>query len=181
MRVVFENEKHSHLLFIDSEWDGEQLIQFSGLLFNNLGNSIYELGGSFNLYIKNETVSKFFSAFTGITNQFLKEYGISYEDVKHFWKDFTYNLDNLMIIGHEIAADKKILWKNGINIDNFDFYCTYHSAKRLYPELKKYSVKSLAELSSWFITSEHDSYCDVWALVPIFSDLKEKENANRNN
>lgn len=173
MQVVFKNEEHNHLLFIDSEWDGEILIQFSGVLFEKREKSLYELVSSFNLYVKEPIISHFFTDFTGITPYFLNKFGLEYENLKLFWKEFITNYPDLFIIGHNINSDKKVLWKNGIDISGFETFCTYQNYKKIFPNEKKYDIDSIAQKEGWFLLSPHDSYFDAWALVPIFSCIKE--------
>lgn len=180
MQIFFNNETHNHLLFIDSEWDGEILIQFSGILFEKRKNNLYELISSFNFYVKEANISHFFTNFTGITPNFLNKFGLEYEDLKLFWKEFTINYPDLFIIGHNIESDKYILWKNGIDLNKFETFCTYTHYKDLFPNERNYNVKDIAEKEGWFLISPHDSYCDAWALVPIFSCIKELEHENTN-
>ena len=58
MKIEVRNEKHENLLFIDCEYDKENIKQFAAILFRKSENNLYELRGSLNMYIKDDTMLK---------------------------------------------------------------------------------------------------------------------------
>lgn len=162
------NENHKHLIFLDCEYDYENMRQLSAIRFDKSEHG-YELIGSINRFIKDkENPSYFFTRFTAISPQFLEEQGNSLAEVKEEFYSFAEKGKDTLLILHNLKCDKNVLFKNGINVDEFDTFCTFQNAKEKYKNLEGYSVEYLAELQGWFISSPHDSYHDAWALVPIF-------------
>lgn len=132
MKIEFLGEKHKTLLFIDIEYDREHLKQIGCLLFNKQRHSLYELVGSFNFYIKDKNkVDPFFTYITGISADFLNQYGCPIQEVKENFKAFLENRKDILVIGHGVHDDLNILFKNGIDITKYDQYCTLTNAKQL--------------------------------------------------
>lgn len=180
MEIIFKGEKHKTLMFIDTEFEGERIIQFSGLVFIYKQPNIYELNSSFNLYLNDHIeLSKFTTDFTGISNDFIEKYGIDDKYLNRFWKEITSNYEDIMIIGHDMHNDLHVLFKNGVNIDQYDYYDTYQKAKHYWTKEESYTVQALAGAQGFFLYSPHDSFSDAWGLIPIFAELKEIELNNR--
>lgn len=176
MKIIFEQEEHDTLFFIDAEYEFERVIQFSGIIFTKIKTGVYDLMGSFNLYINdNGGLSNFTQAFTGISPNFIASYGIPYPDLNHFWRDLISNYRDILIVAHNMKGDCNVLFKNGVNLDKFDHYDTYNMAKKYWPNEISFKVFDLAAAQGYFSYSPHDSFSDAWGLVPIFAALKERE------
>ena len=161
MEIYIPNEKHEHLIFLDCEYDYENMRQLSAIKFKKSAHG-YELLGSINRFIKDrEKISSFFTDFTAISPQFLNQQGVALEDVKHDFYDFAPFGSATLIISHNLGTDNHILFKNGINLDLFDTFCTFQHARKQYPDLERYNVESLAMMQGWYISSPHDSYHDA--------------------
>lgn len=181
MKIYINNETHKNLLFLDIENDKENLKQLSGILFARKDN-LYELQGSLNLYIKdNYCLDDFFVNFTGITDHFLDEHGIYLSEAKKLFNEFLANTDDLLVVSHNLKNDNLILFKNGFDISKYDNYCTWMKSKELMPNNLKFNVEYLAANEGWYLPSPHDAFHDAWALIPIFSKLKELESENKSN
>ena len=63
MVIKCYNEKHLWLLFIDIEFDQQQLVQFSGALFKRIDDDTYQLAATINQYITT-SVSMYFQDYT---------------------------------------------------------------------------------------------------------------------
>lgn len=175
MKIYIPNEEHLYILFLDIENDKDKLKQLGGILFKKI-NNLYELQGSINLYIKDKKEpSKFFTKFTGITNSFLQENGMYEFEAANVFKEFLEPTINLLIVGHGLKTDKDLLKQNHFDIEQYEHYCTWEHSKKLLPNNEKYNVQYLSQQQGWFLSSPHDAYHDAWALVPIYTFLKEME------
>ena len=124
MKIEIKNESHKHILFLDCEYDRENLKQIAGILFKKKGE-LYELLGSNNIYIKdNEKLDRFFVDFTAITPQFLNTYGVKLSEAKEEFRRFIQDKEDLLIVSHNLKVDSNILFKNGFDLSPYDHYCT---------------------------------------------------------
>lgn len=188
MTIHCYNENHPYLLFIDIEFDKENLIQFAGLLFRRIDNEVYQLIRSGNQYKSPDNrVCYPFVEYTGLTNDFLKENGIPAEDLKNFIiEDMLEDipLNELEIISHGLRNDRLVLLRNGINLSTYtedgksfpiDGYCTYKNARRILNRNSNLKEGDLAEESGYFMHNAHNAFCDVWGEVSVFTYLKKVE------
>lgn len=58
MIVYFAGQTKPYVLILDVEHDQEKLIQVAGLLFKNVGDSLYQIAKNFNFYIKQKELNK---------------------------------------------------------------------------------------------------------------------------
>ena len=186
MIIKCYNEKHEHLLFIDLEFNNQDLVQFAGLLFKNIDEDTYQLENSCNIYIA-RTVCYPFAEYTAITNNFLIENGIPLKDAKLLIEDFLegINLDDLCIIGHGLKNDRIILNNNGIefihktNGKPVDGYCTFNNAKRILGRENRLSLADLCLECGYYLHHAHNAYNDVWGDVAVYSYLRKIEEQNK--
>ena len=185
MIIKCYNENHEHLVFLDIEFNGRDLVQFAGLLFSRIDDETYQLTRSCNQYV-NTKVCYPFMEYTSITNTFLENNGVSLEDVKAIvFDDFLANVDlkNVMVISHGLKNDRLVLLQNGINLsfrDNIkrypiDGYCTFNNAKNILERDNRLTAKDLAIECGYYIHQAHNAFNDVWAEVAIFTFLKKVE------
>lgn len=182
MIIKCYNEKHQHLLFIDLEFNNQDLVQFAGLLFSWIDDDTYQLMRSCNFYIT-QKVCYPFAEYTSITNNFLKENGVPLKDAIQLIDDFLsdVNLDDLCIIGHGLKNDRLVLERNKIQLTHksngqpIDGYCTFNNAKRILKRQNCLTLADLAEECGYYLHHAHNAYNDVWAEVAVFSYLKKVE------
>ena len=190
MIIKCYNEKHPYLLFIDLEFNNQNLVQFSGLLFKNIDEETYQLAKSYTVYIT-QKVCYPFAEYTSITNNFLESNGISLEDARlGIMEDFLgdVSVDELLIISHGLKNDRLVLGNAGINLSHYrvenddmiekrpiDGYCTFTNARRILNRPNHLTLADLAEESGYYLHNAHNAYNDVWAEVSVFTFLKKME------
>ena len=181
MRIQFKNVPQNKIVFFDIEYDRTNLVQLACLIFTQTEEQdIYELNTSFNMYIKGvQPVTHFFSGYTGITNDFLDEYGLNIEDAKDVLDSTLSNLldEETLVVSHGVANDIYILNENDIRIYNkCKPYCTYTKAKQLLKRDCQLRLSDIAAEGQYCIFNEHNAYADVWGTLYAFAYLNELEN-----
>lgn len=179
------NEKHPWLLFMDIEFDQQQLIQFSGALFKRIDEDTYQLASTITQYIT-ASVSAYFQDYTKITQDFLVTNGIPLESLKELlFNEVLKDVDmgDLMIISHGLKNDRLVLKENDINFNYYidaegktkpiDGYCTFNNGKRILERERKLKLEDIAEESGYYLSGAHNAYHDMWATVSVFTFLKK--------
>lgn len=183
MIIKCYNTNHNYLLFIDLEFNNQDLVQFSGLLFNWIDENTYQLAKSYTVYIT-QKVCYPFAEYTSITNNFLAQNGVSLQDATiGILEDFLGEvpLDQLLLISHGLKNDRIVLEKAGINLTYYaadkpiDGYCTFTNARRILDRTNHLTLHELAEESGYYLHNAHNAYNDVWAQVSVFTFLKKLE------
>lgn len=184
MVIKCYNEKHTYLLFLDLEFNNQELIQFSGLLFKWIDTDTYQLDRSYTVYIAKKVCYPF-AEYTAITNNFLQENGVPLEDARAgIMEDFLNNvpLDETLMISHGLKNDRIVLDRAGIRINTYgennapvDGYCTFTNARRILKRKNQLTLGDLAEECGYYLHNAHNAYNDVWAEVAVFTYLKKKE------
>jgi hypothetical protein len=175
MLLYIPNEKHEHLLFFDTEFDNQRLVQVSIIHYQRIiieGVATYLLEGSINVYI-NRDVSEFFINHTGITPEYLSKEGVKQKDAVDVVNKFLWALNNkqTLLISHGVNQDAIILAAAGIKIDYMERYCTHNNAKRILKRDKCLKLIDICDESGYF-TDQHDAYTDAKNTVHAFSYLK---------
>lgn len=172
--------KYKHLLFLDTEFIDDQLIQIAMLRFKRLENNLWELNGGYNQYLDNNIkLPSFFIELTGIDKEFLNECGKNLEELR-FSISTALVKDGLspattLLIGHDLKCDIKSMKKTIDIFSEFENrFCTYTTAKKQKKELNGYTLTELAEQGLYVHLAPHNAYGDVWALVHVFEWLKNK-------
>ena len=188
MIIKCYNENHSYLLFIDLEFNNQDLVQFSGLLFNWIDDNTYQLAKSYTVYIT-QKVCYPFAEYTSITNNFLAQNGISLADATvGILDDFLgeVSVKDLLLISHGLKNDRIVLERAGINLTTYeddkpiDGYCTFTNARRILGRANHLTLNDLAEESGYYLHNAHNAYNDVWAQVSVFTYLKKIEYQKEN-
>lgn len=187
MIIKCYNENHPYLLFIDLEFYNKdknttQLIEFSGLLFKNIDDSVYQLMRSYTGYVT-ERVCYPFAEYTAINNSFLEENGIPLKDMIDIVKnDFLGDipLNELLVITHGLKNDRLVMLENGLNLSTYDNkpidgYCTFTNARRILERTNHLTLNDIAEEAGYYLHNAHNAYQDVWAEVAVFTYLKKIE------
>jgi len=182
MIIKCYNEDHPYILFIDLEFFNEKgknhLIQFSGLLFQRIEENIYQLKTSINQYITDKVCYPFVE-YTSITNNFLKENGITLKDFQQLlFNDVLGEIDDkgILLVSHGLKNDRLVLMENDINLTtNIDGYCTFTNARRILGRQNHLTLQDIAEESGYYLHNAHNAYSDVWATVAVYTYLKKLE------
>lgn len=116
MLIYVPNEQHEYILIFDIEFDDLKLVEFSGLLFQRIGENVYQLAKSINQYINTDIGYRFVS-YTNITSAFLQENGVSLRELQDMLRDFMPQCDvhQLLLVSHGLRSDLLLLQKNGID------------------------------------------------------------------
>ena len=194
MILKIYNEWHPYLLFIDLEFNNQELVQFSGLLFKNIDedNGIYQLMRSCNQYVSSKVCYPFIE-YTNITNNFLEENGITLKDLQLIIKDDLLgdiNPAELLVISHGLRNDRIVLNMAGISILSsyygeddkllpIDGYCTFTNARRILDRANHLTLEDIATEAGYYLHHAHNAYNDVWAEVSVYSFLKKIEEQQR--
>ena len=192
MIIKCYNEKHSHLIMIDLEFNNRDLVQFAGLLFKRIDDDgSYQLMRSCNQYITTRVCFPFME-YTSITNGFLEANGITLSDMQTIiFDDFLADVDlsDALIISHGLKNDRLILTANGINLSNttdpvrgktvpIDGYCTFNNGRRILGRENHLTAVDIANECGYYLHHAHNAFNDVWAEVAIFTYLKKIEAQN---
>ena len=175
MLLYIPNEKHEHLLFFDTEFDNQRLVQVSIIHYQRIiieGVAAYLLEGSINVYI-DRNVSEFFINHTGITPEYLKKEGVTQKEAVEIVNKFLWALNNkqTLLISHGVNQDAIILETAGIKINYMEKYCTHNNAKRILQRDKNLKLIDICNDSGYY-TDQHDAYMDAKNTVHAFSYLK---------
>ena len=177
MVIFVKNETHPYILVFDIEFDKTVLVQFSGLLFKKVGDSIYQLAGSCTQYVKHKP-SYPFSQYTHIKKDFLELNGVNIEDIVLTIKeDFIGDIDykDILIVSHGLNNDRKILKTNGIDFTECDGWCTFQNGKRILGRDKNLKLDDIATEAGFYLDGAHNAYHDAWATVAVLTYLKKIE------
>lgn len=190
MIIKCYGETHQYLLFMDIEFSQDKLVQFAGLLWEQIEPETYQLVKSINQYIT-QRICYPFVEYTGITSTFLNENGVTLEDAKHLIFDDFFNevpLSSVKVISHGLRNDRLILRDNGINLLNvtengkvtpIDGYCTFEQAKRILKRKTRLKLTDIAEDASYYLGNAHNAFNDAWAVVAVYCYLKRTEYEHR--
>lgn len=191
MLVVFKGIKNENIVVFDAEYNEGDLIQFSGILFRRIEKEIYQISKSLNIYVKlenGEYINYFIRDFTGITDIFLEENGITLDDAKEKIQEFLCCKGDILFVSHGLYNDRQTLLNNGIDFYNVNGnetfgFCTYNHSKIYLERNTKLRLADVAADAGIFLANKHNAFDDTWATVAIFSllcKLKEgKENERK--
>lgn len=175
MLLYIPNEEHEHLLFFDTEFDNQKLVQISIIHYNKIkinNMTTYLLEGSINVYIDTH-ISEFFINHTGITPEYLTKQGVTQKEAVDVVNKFLWALNNkqTLLISHGVNQDAIILETAGIKINYMQRYCTHNNAKRILNRDKCLKLIDICNESGYY-TDQHDAYTDAKNTIHAFSYLK---------
>lgn len=171
----FNNENHAYILFLDTEFDHQELVQFAGVLFRRTGPESYAPYRSLNVYIQTP-VTAAFTRYTHISTDFLTSNGVTLEDAK--WQIDEYllpNVTDLLVVSHGLHSDLAVLRANGINLKYGAEYCTFEHAKVVLDRRTQLSLDDLAREAVIYPAHEHNAFMDVWLTIGVYNYLKDME------
>lgn len=175
MIIYVHKETHPYILVLDIEFDKQVLVEFSGLLFQRIGDGIYQLAKTCTQYI-NYKVSYPFTKYTNLKRSFLEENGTRIEDVQLVISDDFIGdipLKDILIVSHGLNNDLKILKQNGIDFSECDKYCTFQNAKITLERNKNLKLEDIANEAGFYLDGAHNAYHDAWATVSALTFLKK--------
>lgn len=169
MIIYFHGEKHSYVLTFDIEFDMNNLVQFAGILFKNLGDGKYFTYRTLNAYVKCSP-SYQFQRYTGLTTNFLQNYGVTLKDlVQQVEDDLLKDVDKteLLVVSHGLRNDRKVLLENFINlnydsvtINPIDGYCTFNNARRILGRKNNLKLEDVAREACIYPDNSHNAFAD---------------------
>jgi DNA polymerase III epsilon subunit-like protein len=185
---VFKGIKQQNVLVFDSEYNEGDLIQFAGILFLQIEEEIFQISKSINIYVKLEnggSINRFIQDFTGISDSFLCENGLSLADAKIAIDNFLDCKGDLLFVSHGLTNDRTTMENNGIDFYNIKDkiitgYCTYNSAKRILKREKKLTLEDIAAEAGLSLSNKHNAADDAWATVAVFSLLCKLDSEEKN-
>lgn len=189
MIVLFQDVDYDNVAVIDAEYSEGDLIQFAGIMFRKIGESLYQTSKTENIYVKLEkgkSVNFFIQDFTGITDAYLEVYGQTLTEAKKNILEFLDVEGTLALVSHDIRNDNDMLYGIGIDLEKHAraLICTYRLAQLIYGEAhgQKLNLGYLAEEAGFKHSNNHNAMDDVWATTAVFSLLNklkmEKEDEN---
>jgi len=182
MFVYIPNKNENKIIVLDTEYSEQKIIQFSALILQKttFNTDIYQLVSSANVFIKPEVpISHFTTKYTGLTNYFLNQNGVSQEEFHQFMKEFLEIVDHdAVIVAHGIRNDITVLRNAGIDFQ-CKFDCTLEMSKKILKKEKNLKLTDIAQDAGLILNFAHNSYSDALATLSVYSFLKtiEKEEA----
>lgn len=175
MVLYIPNEEHKHLIFFDTEFNEQKLVQVAMIVYEAIMVNdvpVYLLKGSINLYILNE-INHFFTRYTGITEGFLRDYAVLESEAVDLLNDFLkgLNVPSTLFIAHGVKQDMDLIKIMGVQVDKAETYCTYNHSRVLLKREKSLRLIDVVNESGYF-AEEHDAYSDAKNVVHAFSYLK---------
>jgi len=148
---------------------------------------IYQIYKSLNRYVKLEhgRINRFIREFTGITDEFLLEEGITLSEAR----EQIYSLldeHNLLVVSHGLYNDRQTMLGNEINMyvnaeeEEIDGSCTYNASKRLLERDKKLTLTDVAQDAGVFLSNKHNAFDDAWATIAVYSLLCKLQEEKKN-
>lgn len=177
MILYLKNIDSPYVCTFDIEHDQGKLIQFAGILFKKVGNNLYQVCRSINIYMK-QTLSSFIQDFVHYEQDFINNYGIDRDSFIKSIDTFFDGIDkkDITISSHGVHQDKIILKDNGINLDGCNVMCTYVLAKNTLGRTKNLSLHDISIECACGNLCEHNAYGDAFATACVLSYLlKQKE------
>lgn len=175
----FHNVSNEYILFLDTEFDQQELIQFCGILFRHVEDGNYVPYRSLNVYIQ-KPVTAIFTRYTGITSNFLEHNGVTLDDAQWQINDCLLKDigKDIMLVSHGLHSDLSVLERNNISLPHAAEFCTFEKSKHILERLTRLSLEDLAKEAGIYPAIEHNAYLDAWLTVGVFSYLKDIEGQN---
>jgi len=178
MFIYIPNKTEERIIVMDTEYSEQHLIQFSSLMLQktSFNRDIYQLVGSSNVYIvPDKPISHFTTKYTGLTNSFIRENGVSKEDFHKFIQEFLSDVNSdVVIVAHGIRNDLKVLRNVGIDFQ-CKVDCTLEMSKKILGKETDLRLVDIAADAGLILNFAHHSYSDAIATLAVYSFLKTIE------
>ena len=177
MLVVFPKMITENVLVIDVEFDNLDILQVAAMLFSRTNEDVFKLEKTFNDYVKRDKVGYYANKHTGLTVEFLNEYGLSFEDFRSKLNEFLndLDLDKTIFVSHGTNGDRKVLRNAKINLPAHSM-CTYKLTKNILGDSVGHRLQDVAAESGFSGGNFHDALTDTMATVSVLSFLLNKKN-----
>ncbi|EGG85254.1 hypothetical protein HMPREF0992_00181 [Lachnospiraceae bacterium 6_1_63FAA] len=97
---------------------------------------------------------------------------------KEYWPSIEDLFKKYVIIAHNANFDLSVLSKTllhyGLKVPPIKYVCTYNESRNKFPQLGKYSLKSMAEYFDIPLENHHDAKSDAQVCSSIFEAIKSQ-------
>lgn len=97
---------------------------------------------------------------------------------KEYWASIEDLFKKYVIIAHNANFDLSVLSKTllhyGLKVPPIKYVCTYNESRNKFPQLGKYSLKSMAEYFDIPLENHHDAISDAQVCSSIFEAIKSQ-------
>lgn len=175
MILYFHEMDWPYICVFDIEHDSGRIFQFSGLMYQRVGDGLYQLCRNVNIYA-DVTISKFISKFTGISQGFLNNYGAAPQKFIDTFVKFCegIDLDDVVFVSHGAHQDTKLLVENNFPMDGAHYMCTHSIAKQVLHRSEHLTLGDIAEECGYLFPA-HNAYNDALATAIVLSFLLKKK------
>jgi DNA polymerase III alpha subunit (gram-positive type) len=174
MIIYFRGMTKPYIVAMDLEHDQGKIIQYAGIMYKHIGDSLYQVCKSLNMYVKQDDLSNFTVNFTHINNLTLKEKGLDRETaIKEFYNCFIGDIPStdIMFVSHGIYQDSIVMRENNMSIDSYEHMCTYCLAKDVLGRQDRLRLSDVMYDAGSFIINPHNAYADAVATADVLSFL----------
>ena len=183
MRIKIK-DTHQFILVFDTEYDGDNLVQFAGIMLKKVDAEHYELYRTGNVFVK-QKLSKYFTKYTKLTQDYIDINGVSLEKAKEEILDkflCNINTNSILVTSHGVKNDLRVLYENGISLSHDDWYyydldsyCTHNHSQKALGRNSRLGLDDVAREGNFINAVPHNAFVDAWATLIAFCYLKEKE------
>ncbi len=167
MNIQLYNIKQNTIFIFDIEYDQTLLVQISYLILSKCGPDIYRIAETANVYVKpNQPLTRFFTRYTNITNDFLCDNGVDLTVAKALVEQGILNINpnkgDVLLVSHGVKNDLDILARNGFTLKQYqNRYCTYNNARRLLKRNEQLTLHDIAAADHYYLFNPHNACSDV--------------------
>lgn len=104
-------------------------------------------------------------------------HGLYYSDTLHepefpeIWEEIKLKLDKLPLVAHNSSFDagclKAVYELYGMSYPNYEFHCTYRTAKKKFPDLGNHQLHTVAAHIGFDFKNHHHALADAEACAEI--------------
>ena len=175
MMIFFmRDETKPYIVSLDIEHDGQNIIQIGAIMLKSIGESIYQICRSLNVYVKNNKgISTFVQKYTDISNSFLDVYGVELHDAIKQWNDFTNGIhkDDILIFSHGIFQDLTLMESNGFDVNDYEIWDTLNMSKFTFKRDSRLTLQELVCEVGFPPIKQHNAYSDAFSNLMLYSYL----------
>lgn len=174
MVFYMREESKPYIMSLDIEYEGQNIIQIGAIMLQWIGEHVYQICRSFNVYIKHDSpLSNFVQKYTNITNQFINDYGVTLDEAIQQWDYFLEGIDHddILIFSHGVFQDIDLLDRSGFNIEDYELWDTLNMSKFILQREHHLTLQELAEEGGFPPVQQHNAYSDALTNLMLYSYL----------